>query len=131
MFFFLLGHSPSHTFSYFYVILTIYLMVKRTFMWIKIKWLLYYFELCYYGNILVCVYLWGYGDNRKVWLMTFTLNTGVMAMGMIIFTSSTRVVFTSIESMISLFIHAGPLAVSWMVRWRATIWNTYLRNDHF
>ena len=131
MFFFLLGHSPSHFFSYFYVILTIYLMWKRTFMWIKIKWLLYYFELCYYGNILVCVYLWGYGDNRKVWLMTFTLNTGVMAMGMIIFTSSTRVVFTSIESMISLFIHAGPVAVSWMVRWRATIWNTFLRNDHF
>ena len=131
MFFFLLGHSPSHFFSYFYVILTIYLMWKRTFMWIKIKWLLYYFELCYYGNILVCVYLWGYGDNRKVWLMTFTLNTGVMAIAMIIFSSSTRVVFTSIESMISLFIHAGPLAVSWMVRWRATIWNTYLRNDHF
>ena len=131
MFFFLLGHSPSHFFSYFYVILTIYLMWKRTFMWIKIKWLLYYFELCYYGNILVCVYLWGYGDNRKVWLMTFTLNTGVMAIAMIIFSSSTRKVFTSIESMISLFIHAGPVAVSWMVRWRATIWNTFLRNDHF
>ena len=129
MFFFFLGLSPSHIFTYYYVILTIYLMVKRCYMWIYKKWLLYLFELCYYGNILICVYLWAYGDNRIVWLTTYTLNTGIMAIAMITFTNS--VVFTSIEHMISLFIHAGPVGVCWMVRWRATIWNSCIRNDHF
>ena len=121
--------SPAHIFTYYYVILTIYLLVKRFYMWIYKKWLLYFFEICYYGNVLLCVYLWGYGNNRSVWLMTFTLNSGLMAVAMVVFTNS--VVFTSKEHMISLFIHAAPVACCWMVRWRATIWDTCSRNDVF
>ena len=61
-----------------------------------------------------------YGNDRNIWLITWVSCSGICACAMVVFVNS--VVFTSIEHMISLFIHAAPAASCWMIRWRHLIW---------
>jgi hypothetical protein len=94
-FFFYLGHDPTETFIYFYTVLVCSIFIYRILVWPKQGYHLYLMEFCYFANILSLIMIYFYPEDKNVWYMVYTSDSGVIALAAIIF--GNRFAFSSID----------------------------------
>lgn len=103
-----------------FLVITIYVIVLRMIrFWVK-RYLMYLFEFCYWGNLLLCANIYYYDSNIDVFNTAFMFACGVMTLSAIIFWN--RANFGSTDHLSSSWIHFFPMLTCWAIRWRNKIY---------
>jgi hypothetical protein len=75
----------------------------------------FFFDLCYYVNLLTLLYIWIFPSSKILFTAVFTLTNGPIAFAIIAWRNS--LVFHSLDKVTSVFIHIYPPVVSYTLRW--------------
>jgi len=116
---FFLGNNLN-IFLWCFIATSIYIMSYRIVrFWIR-RYLLYLFEFCYFGFMLLMYFLLFDNKNMQIFSMCFICNTGLMTIAIVIFNNQTH--FNSTDHLTSSWVHTLPLIVDWSIRWRHCIY---------
>ncbi|KAI8885957.1 hypothetical protein K501DRAFT_244912 [Backusella circina FSU 941] len=75
----------------------------------------FFFDLCYYVNLLTLLYIWVFPSSTVLYTAVFTLTNGPIAFAITVWRNS--LVFHSLDKVTSVFIHIYPPVVSYTLRW--------------
>ena len=116
---FFLGNNLN-MFLWFFIVITIYILILRIIrFWVK-RWLLYLFEFCYFGLTWVVLYLVFYQHNKMVWTTMYVYSTGTMSVAIFLFNNQAH--FDSTDHISSVWMHSMPLITCWAIRWKEIIY---------
>lgn len=102
---FLIGKYPQW-FHVFHTVLFCVLMPIRFYTYFKLSFQYYLADLCYYVNLLLMLFIWGFPDSRTLFVSVFSLAFGTLSFAVITWRNS--LVLHSIEKTTSSFIHIMP-----------------------
>lgn len=102
---FLIGKYPQW-FHIFHTVLFCVLMPIRFYTYFKQSFQYYLADLCYYVNLLLMLFIWGFPDSRPLFVSVFSLAMGTLSFAVITWRNS--LVLHSIEKTTSSFIHIMP-----------------------
>lgn len=63
-------------------------------------------DFCYWGNILLLVYIWIFPESRRLFILSYSISYGTLAWSVVAWRNS--LLFHSIDKITSLFIHFFP-----------------------
>ncbi len=112
---YMIGRYPHDLFYYYYVALTLVMLVVRWAHYYSLGWHYYISDFCYYSNVLVILMLTVWPKNDRLIKMCFLFSEGAIAVSIKVFRNS--LVFHKIDTLTSLFIHLFPMLVMYHVRW--------------
>ena len=115
-FFFLLGASPQHVPIVYCLLYFVFVPLRWIYYRFK-KWHYFLLDFCYYANTIFLVFLLYYPTNEKLFLVCFSFAEGPLAWALIVWRCS--LVFSSLDKVVSVFIHLFPGIVFFTIRW----WN--------
>ena len=128
--FFYLGNNLN-MYLHLFIAITIYMLVLRFIRWWVKRWLLFFFEFCYFGIVTLIVYLLFFPSNQELWITVFSYSSGNMAIATIILSNSAQ--FGSTDHISSVWLHITPIITCWCIRWREMIYSVemlkYLKYD--
>jgi Protein of unknown function (DUF2838) len=93
----------------------LYLLPYRSYVYKKLKWHYFLFDLCYYVNILSLVFLWILPQSPALFVACYCLSHGAVASAVITWRNS--LVFHDADKVTSLFIHVYPAFTFTVIRW--------------
>jgi Protein of unknown function (DUF2838) len=91
------------------------LLPYRSYVYKKLKWHYFLFDLCYYVNILCLVFLWILPQSPSLFVACYCLSHGAVASAVITWRNS--LVFHDADKVTSLFIHVYPAFTFMVIRW--------------
>lgn len=100
---------------YYYAVSAPLLIGLRIGLYIKYKWQYFLIDFCYFGNTLLCIFLWATPWLPEFFLVLFGLAHGPLAWATVLFRNS--LVFHNTDKMTSVYIHVLPLFVTYGIRW--------------
>ncbi|KAL0074588.1 hypothetical protein J3Q64DRAFT_1649090 [Phycomyces blakesleeanus] len=103
----------------FYTIQVIILIALRYIIYRSKRWHYFVFDVCYYVNILVMLFLWSAPENPLLFVIVFCLTNGPVAWAIITWRNS--LVFHSLDKVTSVCIHMFPPLITYVIRWMPTI----------
>jgi len=107
-----------------YIGITIYLLGYRVIrFWVK-RWLLYFIEFCYYGNLFLIAYLLYFPDSQIGWSITYMCSTGVLTWAVLLFGNQAKM--DDSDHLTTCWIHSFPLITVWAIRWKHLLFNGVL-----
>ncbi|OAD00394.1 hypothetical protein MUCCIDRAFT_147466 [Mucor lusitanicus CBS 277.49] len=92
-----------------------YLITLRFFVYKSKQWHYFFFDLCYYVNLLTLLSLWVFPSSTLLYTAAFTLTNGPVLWAIITWRNS--LVFHSLDKVTSVFIHIFPALVTYTLRW--------------
>lgn len=102
---FVIGKYPAY-FHVLYTILFCLLMPIRFYTYVKSSFLYYLADLCYYVNLLLLAFIWGFPHSKTLFVLVFSLAMGTLSFAVITWRNS--LVLHLIEKTTSSFIHIMP-----------------------
>eukprot|EP00455_Lapot_gusevi_P046135 TRINITY_DN6024_c0_g2_i2.p1 TRINITY_DN6024_c0_g2~~TRINITY_DN6024_c0_g2_i2.p1 ORF type:complete len:319 (+),score=75.41 TRINITY_DN6024_c0_g2_i2:85-1041(+) len=111
--FFIGGHQ--FIMPWFYTFKFPILVGGRLFMYQKESWGYFLLDFCYFGNLLLLVYLWIVPNEPRLFMVCFAIAHGPLLWAIIAFQNS--LVFHSVDKITSVFIHLTPPLVCFCIRW--------------
>jgi len=107
-----------------------YLLINRIIRFYIKRYLLYFFEFCYFGISTLLIYIIYCPENKKFWYATYICNTGMMALSVLILNN--QALFNSTDHITSAWIHTVPMITCWVIRWRHVLFDpTILSQVYF
>ncbi|KAI7905278.1 uncharacterized protein BX663DRAFT_502326 [Cokeromyces recurvatus] len=99
----------------YYTVQSFYLITIRYFIYRSKRWHYFFFDLCYYVNLLTLLFLWAFPSSTLLYTAAFTLTNGPVIWAIITWRNS--LVFHSLDKVTSVFIHIFPALVTYTLRW--------------
>ncbi|CAO0803080.1 unnamed protein product [Mucor circinelloides] len=99
----------------YYTVQLCYLITLRFFVYKSKQWHYFFFDLCYYVNLLTLLFLWVFPSSTLLYTAAFTLTNGPVLWAIITWRNS--LVFHSLDKVTSVFIHIFPALVTYTLRW--------------
>lgn len=99
----------------YYTVQLFYLITLRFFVYKSKQWHYFFFDLCYYVNILTLLSVWVFPSSTLLYTAAFTLTNGPVLWAIITWRNS--LVFHSLDKVTSVFIHIFPALVTYTLRW--------------
>ncbi|GAN06445.1 conserved hypothetical protein [Mucor ambiguus] len=111
-----------------------YLITLRFFVYKSKQWHYFFFDLCYYVNLLTLLSLWVFPSSTLLYTAAFTLTNGPVLWAIITWRNS--LVFHSLDKVTSVFIHIFPALVTYTLRWFTLLYGNpdealVYRDEHF
>lgn len=99
----------------YYTIHFLCLITYRVWVYKSKQWHYFFFDLCYFVNALILLYLWVFPSSTLLFSVIFTLTNGPVIWAIVTWRNS--LVFHSIDKVTSVFIHLFPALVIYVLRW--------------
>ncbi|KAI9474265.1 MAG: hypothetical protein EXX96DRAFT_611066 [Benjaminiella poitrasii] len=99
----------------YYTAQSLYLITIRYFIYKSKRWHYFFFDLCYYVNLLTLLFLWVCPSSTLLYTAAFTLTNGPVLWAIITWRNS--LVFHSLDKVTSVFIHIFPALVTYTLHW--------------
>ncbi|CEP11192.1 hypothetical protein [Parasitella parasitica] len=99
----------------YYTVQLCYMITLRFFVYKSKQWHYFFFDLCYYVNLLTLLSLWVFPSSTLLYTAAFTLTNGPVLWAIITWRNS--LVFHSLDKVTSVFIHIFPPLVTYTMRW--------------
>ncbi|KAI7871209.1 hypothetical protein BDF14DRAFT_1764356 [Spinellus fusiger] len=103
----------------FYTLQVLTLIALRYIIYRSKRWHYFVFDLCYYVNAMVMLFLWAYPSSTALFITAFCLTNGPVAWAVITWRNS--LVFHSLDKVTSVCIHMFPPLVTYVIRWMPTL----------
>lgn len=112
---FWMGYSPR-TVHYFFTLRAVNLITARFILYRWRGWHYYLYDMCYWANLVTLLYLWVFPKWPPAHDAAFGFG-GILAVSVPLFRNS--FVPHSLDRITSFHVHAGPLIMMWVIRWKA------------
>ncbi|KAI8638953.1 hypothetical protein BD408DRAFT_453371 [Parasitella parasitica] len=99
----------------YYIVQLCYLITLRFHVYKSKQWHYFFFDLCYFVNLLTLLSLWVFPSSTLLYTAAFTLTNGPVLWAIITWRNS--LVFHSLDKVTSVFIHIFPPLVTYTLRW--------------
>lgn len=99
----------------YYSVQLFHLITLRFFVYKSKKWYYFFFDLCYYVNLLTLLSVWVFPLSTLIYTAAFTLTNGSVLWAITTWRNS--LVFHSSDKVTSVFIHIFPALVTYTLCW--------------
>eukprot|EP00696_Hemimastix_kukwesjijk_P015800 gnl/Hemi2/4042_TR1411_c0_g1_i1.p1 gnl/Hemi2/4042_TR1411_c0_g1~~gnl/Hemi2/4042_TR1411_c0_g1_i1.p1 ORF type:complete len:359 (+),score=83.34 gnl/Hemi2/4042_TR1411_c0_g1_i1:158-1234(+) len=106
-------------FFYIHTVKACILIPLRVYLYRKQNWHYFCFDFCYYTNVLILLYVWGFYNSSQLFKILFSFSCGPLTFAIITFRNS--LVFHSLDKITSCFIHISPPVLCWTLRWASRL----------
>lgn len=96
-------------------IVNVILIALRFFSYYSLRWHMYFFDYCYYVNVLSWIYLWVFPKSPTVFMMAAFNAACPMLNYFIIF--KPKLVYQNREAVTSFYMHYTPAMLFWIIRY--------------
>ena len=115
LFAYLMGKHPRDGMLFYFTVAIIPLVFWRWHRYYKIGMHYYLIDLCYLTSLLTIYYVWYEPHNEIMLRLFFCMANGSVAFSTALFAN--KMVFHDMDCVTSIGIHAGPMTMSYIIRW--------------